>query len=421
MNSIDWSKLPDLIAVGLLTWAFASVSRSVRTVSTRSWLFGWYCIIMHFSIQLVAPALPWFAEPLAAWSILSLMLAAVLFTRAYSPYSSLATVNSILMVMTILNAGVVCALLYNAPDWVIGLTEAAVCLTPLALTMLHPEWSNRKLRWTMSGMHLGLWAVLWLFLHNPDRLSLSIDAMLFVHYASCSVYFLHHYRKGATGAFIGVAGFLLWASVFVLAPLQHAWFPGVTVQSEVWNLPKYVVAVGMILLVLEEQLAKNKHLALHDDLTGLPNRRLFQDRLLTALGRARRSNAQTALLVVDLNDFKEVNDTHGHHIGDMLLQKVAALFRNRLRDSDTVARTGGDEFAVILEPPTSRAQAALVGKSLLELLEHPFELNEYSIRAKASVGIAIYPDDALDAKSLCIRADMRMYEDKHGEVSQESL
>ncbi len=174
-------------------------------------------------------------------------------------------------------------------------------------------------------------------------------------------------------------------------------------EPEVWNLPKYIVAVGMILLMLEVQIEHNKHLALHDELTGLPNRRLFQDRLAGALERARRSGTQAALLTVDLDDFKVVNDTYGHHTGDLLLQRVSKLFLRRIRHSDTVARTGGDEFAVILEPPTTHEEAALVSRALLDMLEEPLRLNENTVRVGASVGVALFPDDARDLKSLCIR------------------
>jgi diguanylate cyclase (GGDEF)-like protein len=194
------------------------------------------------------------------------------------------------------------------------------------------------------------------------------------------------------------------------------YFPSVTIDPEIWNLPKYIVAVGMILLMLEQQVEHNQYLALHDELTGLPNRRLFQDRLTTALERARRVGAQTALLMVDLDNFKEVNDTLGHHIGDLLLQKISTLFVKRVRSSDTVARTGGDEFAVILESPINRTDAMLVGRELLAMLEQPFDLHGNTIYTGASVGIALFPEDAEDMKSLCIQADMRMYEGKRGET-----
>jgi diguanylate cyclase (GGDEF)-like protein len=199
-----------------------------------------------------------------------------------------------------------------------------------------------------------------------------------------------------------------------MAPSLSAWYPQVHLESEVWSLPQYLVAIGMILVLLEDQIAHNKHLALHDALTGLPNRRLFQDRLSSALERARRTGAQTALLMVDLDEFKQVNDTLGHHVGDLLLQEVAKLFSGRVRQSDTVARTGGDEFAVILETPTSHLQANHVGRSLLKLLEEPITLEGNAVHVGASLGVAVFPQDAQDMEALCIAADLRMYDDKQG-------
>jgi diguanylate cyclase (GGDEF)-like protein len=170
----------------------------------------------------------------------------------------------------------------------------------------------------------------------------------------------------------------------------------------------------MILLLLEDQIEHNLHLALHDPLTGLPNRRLFEDRLTVALERARRTESQTALLVVDLDRFKQVNDTLGHHAGDLVLQQVAAKFSARVRRSDTVARTGGDEFSIILEEPTNRDQAILVGRSLQKILDEPLPLdNEHFARVGACIGIAVFPEDAPDIESLCIAADRRMYEFKN--------
>ena len=169
--------------------------------------------------------------------------------------------------------------------------------------------------------------------------------MLFTIYFGCCLHFWYAYRRATTGAFITIAGFLAWAAVFVVAPGMNIFLPNLRLESEVWNLPKYVVAVGMILLLLEDQIEHNKYLALHDELTGLPNRRLFQDRLASALERARRTGSQTALLLVDLDQFKQVNDALGHHAGDQLLERVGRVFSARVRRSDTVARTGGDEFS----------------------------------------------------------------------------
>jgi diguanylate cyclase (GGDEF)-like protein len=169
----------------------------------------------------------------------------------------------------------------------------------------------------------------------------------------------------------------------------------------------------MILLLLEDQLEHNKYLALHDELTGLPNRRLFQDRLTIALERARRSGAKTALLVIDLDHFKQVNDTLGHHAGDLLLQQVGTLFLGRVRNCDTVARTGGDEFSIILEDSANPDSAHQVAESLLQNLNQPLTVEGRTVRVGASIGVALYPDDATEMEALCIAADLRMYDEKN--------
>jgi hypothetical protein len=166
------------------------------------------------------------------------------------------------------------------------------------------------------------------FQHRPGNGGdLAVNGVLFTVYIGCCIHFWIAYRRATAGAFITIAGFLAWASVFLVAPLMagissRTYLPW---RSEVWNLPKYLVAIGMILLLLEDQIEHNKHLALHDHLTGLPNRRLYQDRLASA-GAGEAFEAQAALLVVDLDRFKQVNDTLGHHVGDLVLQRVATMF-----------------------------------------------------------------------------------------------
>jgi diguanylate cyclase (GGDEF)-like protein len=277
---------------------------------------------------------------------------------------------------------------------------------------------NTAIRWFTVSLYCTLSLFLLAFQNRPDNGStLALNAVLCTVYLGSCINFLFTYRRATTGAFITIAGFLAWSLVFVVSPAMGAFLPHIQLESEVWNLPKYVVAVGMILLMLENQIEHNKYLALHDELTALPNRRLFQDRLANALERARRTGTQTALLLVDLNRFKEVNDTLGHHAGDRLLKHVATVFSGRVRRSDTVARTGGDEFSLILEEPTSRDEAAKVGSSLLEILKQPLQLGGHSVQISASIGIAVFPEDASDMESLCIAADRRMYSQKYGDAN----
>ncbi|HEX2293310.1 MAG TPA: EAL domain-containing protein [Gaiellaceae bacterium] len=160
---------------------------------------------------------------------------------------------------------------------------------------------------------------------------------------------------------------------------------------------------------LRQQAAVNEHQALHDALTDLPNRTLFHDRVRHALASARREHVPVAVMIMDLDRFKEVNDTLGHASGDELLKQVGLRLAGTLRESDTVARLGGDEFGVLL-PKVVDAQAAVaVAGKLRRSLEEPFAVHGLALQIEASVGIALFPDHGSDVQSLLQRADVAMY------------
>ena len=151
-----------------------------------------------------------------------------------------------------------------------------------------------------------------------------------------------------------------------------------------------------------------EHQALHDALTDLPNRVLLHDRLQQAIRAAQRDGASVALLVMDLDRFKEVNDTFGHHIGDLLLEQLGERLGSVLRSSDTIARLGGDEFAMLL-PTATFEDARVIAQRLLDLLEQPFTLGGLQLEIDASIGLALSPEHGTDADTLLRRADVAMY------------
>ncbi len=160
---------------------------------------------------------------------------------------------------------------------------------------------------------------------------------------------------------------------------------------------------------LRRQARDNQHQALHDALTGLPNRTLFTDRVASALAVARRTGAGVAVMLLDLDRFKEVNDTFGHRSGDVLLQEVGRRLRGRMREVDTVARLGGDEFALVLTGVEHVADAAAVADDLRELLEQPFRVGQLDLDIRASIGTALYPAHGEDPDELLRHADVAMY------------
>jgi len=159
----------------------------------------------------------------------------------------------------------------------------------------------------------------------------------------------------------------------------------------------------------EEQI---KHLAYHDALTNLPNRLLFKDRLTVALSHANREGSRLAVLFLDLDRFKVINDSLGHNIGDQLLQAVAVRVQTCVRESDTVARLGGDEFTILLPNLHRSDDAAPIAQKIIEAIRYPFHIEGREFFSTTSIGISLFPEDGTDAETLIKNADTAMYQAK---------
>lgn len=160
---------------------------------------------------------------------------------------------------------------------------------------------------------------------------------------------------------------------------------------------------------LREKERELEHMARHDPLTGLANRIFFNDRIEHAIARVRRSKGGMTLLLIDLDGFKEINDAHGHAVGDQLLVNIAARLTECMRETDTVARLGGDEFVVMLEDLHDRGEAAQVAEKLIRVIGQPVALAPGAVRVSASIGIAHFPLDGSDPQQLLKHADEAMY------------
>src|SRR5207253_1963099 len=171
---------------------------------------------------------------------------------------------------------------------------------------------------------------------------------------------------------------------------------------------------GTIIDITDRRTAQTQmeYQAYHDILTGLPNRLLFRDRITLALAHARRTRRAVAVMFLDLDQFKLVNDTLGHTVGDGLLQAVASRLVQCVRAEDTVARMGGDEFTVLLADLGDRRAAATVAQKLLDAIRRPVMVDSHELFATTSIGIAIYPEDGADAETLLKNADRAMYRAK---------
>jgi diguanylate cyclase (GGDEF)-like protein/PAS domain S-box-containing protein len=208
------------------------------------------------------------------------------------------------------------------------------------------------------------------------------------------------------------SGVPLWAHVRAVA------------EHNEHGTPEHVVA--MIENITERKRAEqelirqsriNEHQALHDPLTGLPNRVLFGERIGQAIRHAQRSGNQFAVVLMDLDRFKEVNDSLGHSAGDLLLSKVGERMRDAVRASDTVARLGGDEFGLLLPELGGPEDAIPVITRIRAALERPVYVHSLPLAVEASIGVAIYPDHGTDAQALIQKADVAMYDSKRDNAS----
>jgi diguanylate cyclase (GGDEF)-like protein/PAS domain S-box-containing protein len=176
------------------------------------------------------------------------------------------------------------------------------------------------------------------------------------------------------------------------------------------GMPTCYASVFRDITALHHANERFQYLAFHDALTGLPNRALFQDRLVHAIERSRRDTLRLAVMFIDLDGFKEINDGHGHDIGDLLLREIGERIRNRVRRAtDTVARLGGDEFLILMEDINDQSYCHDLAKDIVDNLSLPICIRERFVSVGASLGVACFPEDSTDATELMRLADIAMY------------
>lgn len=193
--------------------------------------------------------------------------------------------------------------------------------------------------------------------------------------------------------------------------------PGTNYTDKDKELLHFVSAQVATVIERRQLNAELLRLARYDELTGLPNRRLFHERMKAVLARCRRKQSRMAVLFVDIDNFKDVNDSRGHAVGDMLLQEVALRLEGCLREEDTVARLGGDEFVVLLEEIHGQENVLVVADKIRNAVNQSINVGDLVLQTQASIGIAVYPEHGVETEQLLKHADKAMYLDKKTKTS----
>lgn len=267
-------------------------------------------------------------------------------------------------------------------------------------------------RLLLALLHLCLWLPL-LSLVAAGHTLWAVYWGLACLYLLVAVSFRRQARPDCIGAWVVMASFVMWSICFLAFPFVQGNTALRDTVEQVWAIQKFFVVIGMLLVLLEDESFRRKQEALHDALTGLPNRRLFDDRLKVALERSVRYGRSAAIFAIDLNGFKAVNDSYGHQTGDLALSRVAERLRRKIRGADTIARCGGDEFFVIVNDLTRPENCIRIANALRIAIESVTIPGCPGLRLGGSIGYAVFPDDADDPHTLCELADLRMYGEKY--------
>ncbi len=401
---MNYSFLPDLLALTILIAILLLLRRRHPQGRADVWLLGLFFTLVEAIAHTFYPSN---GPPPRSLHLLVMdcyLLGGLVFVWASGGYSISKKTELLYLALNSL------PLLALATLYGLHVYFNVAFFTCIAIGLLIGVTTSLYLRrsWKFAAWHVCGWLAMGYLIHLADYRR-AIYWSLCCVYSIAAINFHRRLAHNSTGKLAIVTGFAIWSMCLFLHPWIVQYRSYADIASHIWNMQKSLISIGMILVMLEEQVSSNEWLALHDELTGLPNRRLFADRLSLAIERADRTRSRLALLILDLNGFKRINDTMGHQAGDQVLREVSTHLRRNVRASDTVARLGGDEFIIIATDLGLDLSLDHFMASVRSALERPILVEGQTMTVSASMGMAIYPDDADDSIKLLRIADQRMY------------
>ena len=401
---MNYSFLPDLLALTILIIILLLLRRRHPQGRADIWLLGLFFTLVE------AVAHPFYPRTgMPPWTLHVIvmdcyLLAGVVFVWASAGYPGSSTTELLYLWLNSL------PLLALTTVYGMHLYSPVVFFVCIAMGFVAGVASSLYLKhnWRFALLHAIGWLAMG-YLVRRGEYRQAVYWSLCAVYAIAAMNFQRRLARNSTGKLAIVTGFAIWALCLLLHPWIVQYREYADIASHVWNMQKSLISIGMILVMLEEQVSSNEWLALHDELTGLPNRRLFADRLAASIEHVDRMRGRLALVILDLNGFKAINDSMGHQAGDQVLREVASHLRKAVRETDTLARLGGDEFIIVASDLEADRTLTQFVETVQSALEEPVQVEGESMVVSASLGMAVYPDDADDSIKLLRVADQRMY------------
>jgi diguanylate cyclase (GGDEF)-like protein len=405
---VDLNYLPDIFSLTIFIVGFRPLVRKVGP-HANLWFIGWGFILLRYlalclaqptgRLHVVTSFLAFWPQDLAG---LTFLLAAGSIKGRRLAAEFVATVAIPVLAQSAL-------FLLGNPYPALSVGAMLLFLLPGAYMALAATPRPRPL--TVLSIAFGLTALglVPLAARHPELVGEGVLCMLFL--STAYLYLVNAPRK-TRGPIAAVLGLVGWALSFpVVALLNHA-YPGIVLNRTLVEAPQYLVITGIILTLIEEYVLRTERLAMHDPLTDLPNRRLFEERLIATMEEARIHKTTVACLVIDVDNFKQINDTLGHSAGDQLLRALAVRLSWHMSPRDILARTGGDEFTALLAGVTDEHHLRFIAGAMMSAASVPIMVDGKAVDVRISVGIALSPDDADDIDSLRRAADEAMYSAK---------
>jgi diguanylate cyclase len=412
--TVELPNLPYVAAMIILILILVALQQRQPRIAIGSWLIGLSFVLAGqmsgYFLETVKG--PWYQAPhiFRLWCDMLAGMIFMLYTGRPLPRGFHRTFLPLWNAIPLLMLEILYGLDIQRPEPYIAcaIIAAAVCFGVAA---------DLRMKWTVPAGQSASWAVIAIFATFGDYRAAAYWG-LGVVYASAALHLWLRLRAGTLGRLIIVGSLSVWSLSFLL----HPWvfhMPVVGPMAEiVWTMQKFFVTLGMFIVLLEDKARENEHLAHHDELTGLANRRLMEQRLHTAI-----ANGRANILILDLNGFKAINDTYGHHAGDLLLQLVTQRLQPLIGPGETLARLGGDEFVII----SPNSVELLIDAIRVALSQEVALADVAGIKVNVAIGAALFPGDIAPgtpeeiASHLLRLADHRMYLDKQPRPTSTTL
>lgn len=413
------AKIPNVLAMPILIGLLSLLRRRHPTLATRSWLLALTFIVIAQLELLVSfhPRNRWILLFPHVLLVVGQILAAI--TLACHRHASHRN-EPIDVPFLILNT--LPLLVFSTVYGYYILVPAvyvAICAAAIAVLIATSLWRKKYLQRALVGsLCYAIAGMLAYTLHFRG----AQYWLLFCVFVLAIINLRTNLPQRTLGRSTMLASLGVCAAIFIFHPLVFArpyWQP---FSLQVWELQKFFLCIGMLLVLLEDQVASTQWLALHDQLTGLPNRRLLDERLEAAIEAARRTGSSLTVFLVDLNGFKAINDTHGHAAGDFVLVEVGHRMDAQLQPGDTLARLGGDEFVIVCPGIPTSSEILRLEARLQHSLSEPIHFAGLKLPIGGTFGCATFPEDVSPkdpnrvAPSLLHIADARMYSRKSARV-----